>query len=380
MLTAFLALMRKDLKLFLLDRRAVLMSVVAPIAIASFFGYIFGGGAGNTDSRIPVVVADLDGSDYSRDVVEQLQSDRTLAVKVTTPEAARDAVHKGKAAAAIIIPKNFSDDTINAALSRGSKPHLEMPYDPSRAIEMRMIQGVTAGIAARSIGKRIIPGWEMKMPFEIDSQEARAKYDGQGAPYNGYAHAFGGMGIQFLLMVGAEIGIVLLTKRRQGAWKRLRAAPLSRGVLLGSVAASSALESMATFVVLFTFARLVFGVKIQGSFLGFLLICVGFSLMTATLGLLIATIGNTPESTRAVAILVILFLVMLGGAWVPAFLFPAWLQKLTMGLPTRWAMDGFDGVLWRGLGFDAVQWNIALLFGCALVFGTIAVMRFRWEE
>jgi len=38
-------------------------------------------------------------------------------------------------------------------------------------------------------------------------------------------------------------------------------------------------------VVLFTFARLVFGVHIQGSFLGFLGVCAAFSLMTAALDL-----------------------------------------------------------------------------------------------
>ena len=43
MLTAFRALVRKDLRLFLTDRRAVLMSVVAPIVVASFFGYVLGG-------------------------------------------------------------------------------------------------------------------------------------------------------------------------------------------------------------------------------------------------------------------------------------------------------------------------------------------------
>ncbi len=46
MTTAFRALVRKDLQIFFSDRRAVLMSVVAPIVIASFFGYIFGGQGG----------------------------------------------------------------------------------------------------------------------------------------------------------------------------------------------------------------------------------------------------------------------------------------------------------------------------------------------
>jgi ABC-2 type transport system permease protein len=377
MLTPFLALMRKDLKIFLTDRRAVLMSVVAPIVIASFFGYIFGGGAGNSDpSRISVLVADRDGSALTREIVSQLQADSALEVKPATAEAARDAVRRGKAAAAIVIPKNFFVDLVTAFLGGSKKPELDVSYDPSRSIEMRMIQGMLAGAVMEASGKHILRGGGFTQPFRVNTESVTSN---RGVQYNGYAHSFGGMGIQFLLMVGVEVGIGLLLRRQQGVWKRLRAAPLSRAVLLGSRAASSAVTSMGTLIILFTFARVVFGVKIQGSVAGFLGVCLGFSLMTAAFGLLIAAVGKTAEATRGVAILATLMLVMLGGAWVPAFVFPRWLQSLTVVIPTRWAMDGLDAVTWRGLGFSAVALPIALLFGCALAFGAVAVMRFRWE-
>jgi len=48
MLNPFLALTRKDVKLFFGNRRALLVTIAAPIAIASFFGYLFGGG-GSTE-------------------------------------------------------------------------------------------------------------------------------------------------------------------------------------------------------------------------------------------------------------------------------------------------------------------------------------------
>ena len=136
---------------------------------------------------------------------------------------------------------------------------------------------------------------------------------------------------------------------------------------------------MGTLVILFTFARVVFGVKIQGSMLGFLGVCAAFSLMTAAFGLLIATLGKTAEATRGLAIVATLLMVMLGGAWVPTFIFPRWLQALTVVIPTRWAMDGLDAMTWRGLGFSAVALPIGLLLGCALLFGFVAVTRFRWE-
>ena len=96
-------------------------------------------------------------------------------------------------------------------------------------------------------------------------------------------------------------------------------------------------------------------------------------------GLLIATMGKTAEATRGIAILATLLMVMLGGAWVPTFVFPKWLRAVAVVFPTRWAMDGLDAVTWRGLDFSSVALQIALLFACAAVFGGLALMRFRWE-
>jgi ABC-2 type transport system permease protein len=120
-------------------------------------------------------------------------------------------------------------------------------------------------------------------------------------------------------------------------------------------------------------------VRIQGSLLGFVGICVAFSLMTGALGLLIAALGKTPEAARGLAIFVTLLLVMLGGAWVPTFVFPQWLQKLTIVIPTRWAVDGLDAMTWRGLGLSSAIGPIAVLLLFSVIFGALAVSRFRWE-
>ena len=61
-LTAFKALVRKDIALFLRDRRALVISVLTPIVLAAFFGSLFGGtGSGvNPISRMSVGITDLD--------------------------------------------------------------------------------------------------------------------------------------------------------------------------------------------------------------------------------------------------------------------------------------------------------------------------------
>ena len=71
---------------------------------------------------------------------------------------------------------------------------------------------------------------------------------------------------------------------------------------------------------------------------------------------------------------------MLGGGWVPAFIFPAWLQQFTLVVPVRWAVDGLDAMTWRGLGLTSALMPVAVLLAFAVVFWTIAATRFRWDE
>ena len=77
---------------------------------------------------------------------------------------------------------------------------------------------------------------------------------------------------------------------------------------------------------------------------------------------------------------VTLILVMLGGAWVPSFVFPEWLQTASFVAPTRWAIDGLEAMTWRGLGFDTAVAHSAAMLGFSALFALIAVWRFDWEE
>jgi len=122
------------------------------------------------------------------------------------------------------------------------------------------------------------------------------------------------------------------------------------------------------------------GARLSGSVAGFIGIAIAFALLTSSFGLLIAAIGKTPEATRGLAIFATLVMVMLGGAWVPSFIFPPWLQTASLVVPTRWAVDGLDAMTWRGLGFDAAIAPIAMLLAFSALFAAIAIWRFDWEE
>jgi ABC-2 type transport system permease protein len=429
MLIQLRAMVRKDMQMFFSDRRAVIMSFVVPIAIASFFGSIFSGSGRNSEpARIAVAIVDEDRSAISKAIVSGAQADRNLNVSTPTAAAAGDSVRRGNTTVAVIVPPGFGDAAGRAFFGDGAKPPLELLYDPSHNIELAMVRGILTEHVMQAVSREMFSGTQGKalvaetlgqigasnmppdrkrsllqvlnavqafyaqtpqgtpggggspgltMPYTVNE---RAMTAGTNVEYNGYAHSFAGMGIQFLLFAAANLGIEILLERQRGLWRRLRSAPVSRVALLGGKAASMTLIALMTLLVSFAFAMAVFRVRIQGSVIGFLSVSLACSVMAATFGLLIAALGRTPAATRGVTTLAVLMMVMLGGAWVPTFVFPAWMQKLTLIVPARWAVDGLDAMTWRGIGLRGAVLPTAVLLGFAALFGALALTRFRWEE
>ena len=424
-----IAMVRKDLLLFFGDRRSVILSFVVPIAIASFFGSIFSASSSNKPARIDVAVVDHDNSTISKAIIASARADKNLNVSMPADTQAREAVRGGKMTVAVIIPKGFGDASGKAFLGVGSQPALELLYDPSHATELAMVRGVLAehvmeavskemfgGAQGRSLVEQTLPRIDslpmeskqkaallqmlksvqgfynqqstastgsrsaaggLSMPYTVQEEPVTS---GANVKYNGYAHSFGGMAVQFLLFAMANLGIEMLLERQRGLWKRLRSAPVSRFTLLAGKVLSGAIISLSTLWVSFAFAIIVFRVRIEGSLLGFIGVSIACALMASTFGLLVAAVGRTPASARAVTTLAVLMMVMLGGAWVPVFVFPAWLQRATKVVPVRWAVDGLDAMTWRGLGISAAVAPILVLLGFAAIFAAVAAARFRWEE
>ena len=376
MLIPVLALVRKDLRLFFSDRRAVIVSFAVPIAIASFFGSIFPG-ARTEPVRLAVAIIDQDDSAISRDLIVSARADARLTITQTSLADAREAVRRGATSVAIIVPSGFGHAAGQALLGRGERPALEFLYDPSRNLELATARGVLTEHVIRAVSREVFGARAPATPYTVRERALTAGNDGA---YNGYAHSFAGMGIQFLLFATANLGIEILLERQRGLWRRLRSAPVSRLALLLGRGASMTVIALMTLFVSFGFAMVVFGVRIQGSIVGFLGVALASAVMAATFGLLVASVGGTPAATRGVTTLAVLMMVMLGGAWVPTFVFPAWLQRLTVIVPARWAVDGLDAMTWRGLDASGAVLPTLVLLAFAAVFGVIALVRFRWEE
>lgn len=122
-MNAFVALVRKDLVLHFSNRRAMLMSLVAPILIAAFFGTLFGG-SDKGPAQVPVVLTDFDRSEISARIVANLSGEPALRLSEASAAEAQAQVRAGKQRAAVLLPDGFGAQASKALFGAAAKPEV----------------------------------------------------------------------------------------------------------------------------------------------------------------------------------------------------------------------------------------------------------------
>ncbi len=354
-------LARKDLLLFLADRRGVLLCFGVPVALAILFGAIFHRAEGD-EPRPRVWVVRPDESPFARRVAEALtRSDKMQASGCDLATAHRRLASE-TSGVAVVLPAGWR--------TAADTPRVEVLHHPLAHVEARHAEGLFTEAAMREAARDLLGVADIRTPFRV----TRAAVPGGGAlSTNAYPHSFCGMTLQYLLFWGMDAGLMLLRERRQGTWRRLRAAPLSRADLILGRFLATAIIALCLIAFSFGVGAAFFGVRITGSVIGFVLMALAAALLAASVGLMVAALGGNEARARSVSILVILGLSLLGGLWLPSFLLPAWAQALALALPTTWAARGLEGVCWQGMGLGG-----ALPCAAALTLFTVGFLIVAW--
>lgn len=414
------ALANKDIKLFFSDPRAAIITVLVPIAIACFMVLIFGGMSQPNDvskKKLDVLVVDLDRSTVSQDVVKALADGSMVNPVSSELEAAKEKVRKGDASVAIVLPEGFGKSAPQAMFF-GDKPEIKVYYDPSQSTNVQIVNGAVTEAVMKQVSQSAfssdsladsrdnvmssdmdpetkrkfsdlfsdieglnsaqdgVGGAQMQQPFTL-SQEALAAEGSDAQDWGATAHIFAGMAVQGVLFFGIEAGMAVMRDRRLGIWKRLKAAPIKQNDIVFGKAVSATMTALFVLFAVFLAGYLIFHIRVTGSWIGFGAVALMTAVTTACFGLFLAALGRTEQQSRGFAVLAVLMMSMLGGAWFPSFLMPEWVQKVAMFVPVKWAVDGFDAFLWRGEGVSSVLAPVLGLLAFSIVFGGVAVARFR---
>jgi ABC-2 type transport system permease protein len=138
-------------------------------------------------------------------------------------------------------------------------------------------------------------------------------------------------------------------------------------------------QTLGEFCLIALLMRVIFQVPIHGPFPALLVLALPFVLTMLGIGLLISTRVSTREAAMQLTIGTVLPSVFLSGYIFPLDSLPEVFQWFSVVIPAAWLMDGSRGVILRGCGWPELWVHNLVLWGMALVFLILGVLRFRQQ-
>ncbi len=90
-------LVRKDLRIFIADRRSVIISFLVPTVLAVFIGYMTSSmGQSSSPQKISLLVVDQDHSAFSKALIDKLKAGSSFEVKDSDEANAKSKVSRGR--------------------------------------------------------------------------------------------------------------------------------------------------------------------------------------------------------------------------------------------------------------------------------------------
>jgi ABC-2 type transport system permease protein len=194
----------------------------------------------------------------------------------------------------------------------------------------------------------------------------------------GLGQSVPGMGTMFVLMTVLGGMAALIVERQQGTLQRLATMPISRHTLLaGKVLARFSL-GLLQFLVVFVVGALL-GMNFGQDPVALLLLVIAYTLSVTAISFAIGPALRNPAQASGLSLLLTLTLAPLGGAWWPMSISPRFMQIVGHVSPVAWAMDGMTALTYEGAHLGNVLVPLGVLLAMTVVAFGIAIPRFRYQ-
>ena len=397
-----LKLVLKDLKIFIQDKKALMLTFLLPIALISLFAITFGGmGGGSSFSPVKMLLVNQDSSLFATELVADLDSNKMVRIEPSTLTEAIEKVRKGDRVAALVVGQGAAD-----SLANGGQLPIELLYDPAAQIEYGILQQVLFSSIYQKIGNQqakekaianikrdygymdsvalasIISNVEAQFADnEADKQAPAIKetpviIEDQNSNF-GLIQAVAGTGVMMLLFSVAGMGSSLLSEKEEGTLKRLLYTPLRSSDILFGKMLSTTLIAVAQLVVMFIFGWLVFGLDIFLNLPALLLIILATALACASFGIFLSAISKSRKQVEAMSTIIILVMSAIGGSMMPLPIMPEFMQKLAVISVNYWSIQGFYDIFWRQLEIVDMLPKIGILISIAAIMIGVSYHQFK---
>jgi ABC-2 type transport system permease protein len=388
---------RKELLQNRRDRLALLFTIVLPVIFTVFLGLLIP----NEDdtSRLPLALADADGSPAAAQLVQELSEAPLLELKPMEEAKIDEAVQDQRVAAGLVIPEGYG-----AALEAGTPATLTFirvetstgAQSARQAVETILSRANTTRLAAEvaaNAAKQAAAG-AGEVPDNTLAGSARSLVEeGLAAPAvtvevtdgrspasiigGGFDQASTGSLVNWVLFSLLGVTANMVWERRKGLLRRITVAGVRAQEIIGGKMLAMVMLTFLQQLFLILLGQFAFGVEYFRSPLALFVTMISLSMMAASFGLLIASLFRSEGAVVTTTVISALLLAALGGAWFPLEVTGAGFAKIAHVLPSAWVMDSLHGITLQGWGVGDILWPMAIVWMWTAGLFALAVWRFR---
>jgi len=405
----------KDIRIFLRDRGILVQLFVLPlIFILVFSGAMQASLAGQSDTRLPLAIVDLDGGAQAQTLMTEIEDAGGIRVVLTEGAAAEQALDKGELARALFIPPGFSQ-----AIAEGQQTTLRLISRPDanapRTEAVRLvIEGVARDMALepqillslQQMGEMManVPDAFTILAVEKGPDQARAQFESsrtrplvelvskvpeRAATAEEQASAaqlaVPGFTVLFVFLTSQATARSIYDEKKVGSFRRLLASPIPKAELLAGKMLPNVIISLVQIIVIFAFG--IFGLPLLGqpslnlgnSPSGVALVGLLIALCSSAFGILIAALARTENQIGGLSAVLLWAMAMIGGSFIPVFFLERFLGPIMRLVPHYWANSAFTNLLVRGSGLADVFPQMIALLAFTAVFFAVGLWRFEFD-
>jgi ABC-2 type transport system permease protein len=357
------------------DHPSLALLFIAPIIVTGLVTFILR----ESVTPAPVVAlasdAGMEAAAVTRAIGAAVEAADMVVVEVEDgQDGIESELRSGAASVGILVPSDVASGGAITVVTLGTDP----------ATEAAQLGQVTRAIseAAAAVAGRTLPEIERETVFET----------GDGDPINPFAPAIVAFFVYFFVYI--LTGVSFLRERTGGTLERLMATPVTRGEVVTGYTMGFGLFATVQVALLLAWAlgtvevpsigplpsfSIGLGINVAGSPLLAFLIVLLLALGAVSLGIFLSTFARTELQVIQFIPIVLAPQFLLSGVLFPVESLPAVLQPLVALMPLGYAVDGLRAVFIEGAGIEsaAVQLDLAVLAGVALLFGVVATLTIR---
>jgi ABC-2 type transport system permease protein len=362
---SFWPMLRKEFIEMRRDRFTLAMLIGIPAIQLVLFGY-----AVQTDVRnVPTVVLDESRTSQSRRFVEMMANTRNFRIvgTVANRDAAREAIERGDAAAAIIIPPEFASD-----LKRGQGAQAQVIVDAADPLSSQAAIAAATLAGARS-GAELAPRTAPAIAPAVDVR-VRPWYnpEGRNSPYI----VPGIIGILLTMTMVSITGAAIVRERERGTLEQLVVTPIGKTSLMLGKTIPFAVVGYLQVTVILLLGKLLFDVPMRGSLMLLYLLIAPFIIASLGMGLFISAVTKTQIQAMQLSFFFIMPNILLSGFIFPRSAMPEPAQWVGAALPLTYFLTVMRGVLLKGVELSDVWQDALVLLGFAVLTVGMSVRKF----